>query len=133
MMFAELTWDPLMHETGIPLAIMGMAVVFMALSILVLVITALPLVIGWAESKGTGGDANAKPLPNPVPAAATPPTESIALSSSDTSGDVSGTDAGLPPELIAVITAAVEFELGPVHIVRMRPLTASELAWTLEG
>ncbi|WP_250929568.1 OadG family protein [Aporhodopirellula aestuarii] len=108
---------PLFLETGFPLAIMGMVVVFMALTVLILIISSFPfamrrLELVFPESNHHG----AKPKKQSQPAPAV----------SD--------DGTIPAHILAVIAAAVaETESGPVRIVRTRHLTTSELAWTLEG
>ncbi|KAA1262353.1 Oxaloacetate decarboxylase, gamma chain [Rubripirellula obstinata] len=151
MMFGEISLEPLFHESGIPLAIMGMLVVFVALTILVLVISALPRVIAFAERKhsqeettqssdaaSVSKEAGGEPVPSLLNHShtASPPVDFAAASSAAATSAAASSVAGdeLTPELIAVIAAAAaEYELGPVRVVRMRPLTPSELAWTLEG
>ncbi|WP_235951199.1 OadG family protein [Crateriforma spongiae] len=109
--------DTLFSDFGIPLAILGMVVVFMALIILMMVITAMPRLIALMEGKpgkSSATDAKTKSATSPVPDDAD--------------------DDELTPELVAVLTAAVAAtERRPVRIVRTRRLTPSELAWTLEG
>ncbi len=110
---------PLFEETGIPLAIMGMLVVFLALTVLILIISAFPFAMGLLDrwlpvSHHHAGKAKSKskPITN----------ETVAH------------DGEIPPHILAIIAAAVfEMEEGPVRIVRTRQLTTSELAWTLEG
>jgi Na+-transporting methylmalonyl-CoA/oxaloacetate decarboxylase gamma subunit len=156
MMLGEIKLDPLFDETGIPLAIMGMLVVFVALGILLGVVSALPRLIALFEPKpepksepskakesgdvadvsqgSENQDAEQSPTPVPIPPAMG--VAAAAVSDQDAAASNSAKDAdasGLTPELIAVLTAAAEYELGTVRIVRMRPLTPSELAWTLEG
>lgn len=125
--------EALFEETGLSLAILGMAVVFVALTILIMVINALPRIIGLMERRQRRGDIDDRKSASsgpPVPLAYAPsPTRAIR---SDAALDADADDV-LSPELIAVLTAAAEYELGPVRIVRTRPLTVSELAWTLEG
>ncbi|SMP67496.1 sodium pump decarboxylases, gamma subunit [Neorhodopirellula lusitana] len=125
-MLGELTFDPLFNETGIPLAVMGMLLVFVALSILVGVITAMPHIIALLEGNADA----AEPTPSHAKSSATksPTTAPSVGPNSDPNSDPE-----LSPELIAVIAAAAEAELGAVRVVRMRPLTPSEIAWTLEG
>lgn len=113
-------WDPLFLETGIPLAIMGMVVVFSALIVLITIISGFPwamnLLDQWLPASGHhGAHAAKKPKPAAVASAA-------------------AIDGAIPSHILAVIAAAVaESESGPVRIVRTRQLTTSELAWTLEG
>lgn len=108
---------PLFLETGIPLAVMGMIVVFLALIVLITIISAFPFAMGVLEKvfpESNHHAAKPKQAPKPTPAA---------------------TDDGtIPGHILAIIAAAVaEAEPGPVRIVRTRQLTTSELAWTLEG
>lgn len=147
MMLGEITLDPLFEETGIPLAILGMFVVFAALGILLGVVSALPRLIAIVE--GQSGQAKSKdsqdvaqvsqgaksPTPVPSPPAVGIASAAVSLQDGvDTAATRNDADeSSLTPELIAVLTAAAEFELGSVRVVRMRPLTPSELAWTLEG
>lgn len=112
---------PLMEETGLPLAIMGMFVVFLALIVLILIISSFPFVIGvldrWLPVSEHHAS-KAKPKAKSTPKL----TEPVPL------------DGAIPPHILAIIAAAVyEMEPGPVRIVRTRQLTTSELAWTLEG
>jgi sodium pump decarboxylase gamma subunit len=116
-MFSSLQFDPLFHETGIPLAVMGMTVVFLTLIILVVIISAMPKLMAVLDGISAEKTVSAK-------------SQNTAVKPTPASRD--GGD--LPPELIAVLAAAAsEMESGPVRIVRIRPLTPSELAWTLEG
>jgi Na+-transporting methylmalonyl-CoA/oxaloacetate decarboxylase gamma subunit len=101
----EFTSAPLFEEYGIPLAVMGILVVFLALVLVVVFITLLPRVLGGISA------------PQPGRAAASPLGE-----------------GELPEELVAVITAAVAESLGRPHrIVKIRGLTPADLGWSLEG
>ncbi|WP_442505272.1 OadG family protein [Novipirellula sp. SH528] len=124
-MLGKFSFEPLFHETGIPLAIMGMLVVFVALSILIAIISAMPRVIEILENKASKKKAKSQSSRNPASS-----EKALAIAPSPSEPEF---QSDLPLELIAVIAAAAEFELGPVRVVRMRPLTPSELAWTLEG
>ncbi len=104
---------------------MGMLVVFVALSVLIAIISAMPRVIEILENKALKKEAKTQ---GSRKSASSEKALAIAPSPSEPESQ-----PDLPHELIAVIAAAAEFELGPVRIVRMRPLTPSELAWTLEG
>ncbi len=138
----RLRFDMLFQDHGIPLAVMGMLVVFLALIVLIAVIVALPKFSRWLDgtpssrsapkpdvaglgsTKKKDKSAGTPPPPIPIPAPA-----GLAVA-----GMPPSTDGAIPPEILAVIAAAVyEMEDRPVRIVRTRPLTASELAWTLEG
>jgi sodium pump decarboxylase gamma subunit len=110
---------PLFEETGIPLAIMGMLVVFLALSVLIIIISVFPFVMGLLDrwlpvSHHHAGNTKSKSKPK--------------------ANETVDNDGVIPPHILAIIAAAVfEMEPGPVRIVRTRQLTTSELAWTLEG
>jgi Na+-transporting methylmalonyl-CoA/oxaloacetate decarboxylase gamma subunit len=138
IVLGEISFEPLFHETGIPLAVMGMLVVFVALGILMTIISAMPRVMAIIEGKPlktkSKSRGDGKKI-SPEAALALAPIASAPAGSS--SPDAPTLDEpspeGLSAELVAVIAAAAEFELGPVRVVRMRPLTPSELAWTLEG
>ena len=102
----DFTLAPLFQEHGIPLAVMGTLVVFIALVLIVMFITLLPRLVGRQP---------AKPLESPVAVRAT-------------------SDDELSPELVAVIAAAVAATLGEPHrIVKIRGLTPAELGWSMEG
>ena len=105
----QLQTKPLFEHTGIPLAVMGMLVVFAALVILSLFITALPrIMMAWAQY-------------HPEQARHEPPVGAVA---SD----------GLSDEMLAVIAAAVNETIDQPHrIVHTRQLTSADLAWALEG
>lgn len=98
--------EPLQGDFGIPLALMGILVVFMALSLVMLLITVLPKVLG-------------RVLVSPLPPAAE---------------TTSTSDGGLSEETVAVIAAAVAATMRQPHrIVKIRGLSPGEMGWSLEG
>jgi len=102
----EFTLAPLFEDHGIPLAVMGIMVVFLALVLVVVFITLLPRVL--APSLGKASEASA-----PVLAAS---------------------DDELPEEILVVIAAAVAHAIDRPHrVVQIRGLTPAELGWSLEG
>ncbi len=103
----EFTLAPLWEEHGIPLALMGIFVVFVALALVLLFIRLLPRLLAWVT-----GPTSAPSLPSP-PAPA---------------------NEALPEEILVVIAAAVAVTLGAPHrIVSIRGLTPGEFGWSLEG
>ena len=104
----EFTTKPLLEEHGIPLAVMGILVVFSALILVVTFITLLPRVLALFAADEQQESATAPLL------------------------DVG--DDELPEQILVVISAAVAhaFDL-PQRIVRIRGLTPSDLGWSLEG
>ncbi|QDV41455.1 Oxaloacetate decarboxylase, gamma chain [Stieleria neptunia] len=102
----EFSWAPLTEEHGIPMAIMGIVVVFSALVLIVVFITVLPrLVAPFIQ-------------PELAPQAASPVVH----------------DDELPEEILVVIAAAVAEALDRPHrIVKIRGLGTGEYAWSLEG
>ena len=100
--------EPLWHDKGVPLAIMGMTVVFIALLAISTFISQLPRVMSWIDGVA--------PQTKPAPVA------KLAAKKEE--------DA----ELIAVIAAAVEVALGPGHrVIHTQQLTPRELAWSQQG
>ena len=98
--------EPLQVDFGIPLAVMGILVVFMALSLVMLLITVLPKVL-------------ARVLVSPAPPAAEAK---------------SSPESGLSEETVAVIAAAVAATMRQPHrIVKIRGLSPGEMGWSLEG
>ena len=99
------TWEPLFHDYGLPLAVMGILVVFLALVLVVVFISVLPrLLVRFTN--------------NPIRTAV----------SSRPHDDL------LPEEVVAVIAAAASECLAEPHrIVHIRQLTAQEMGWSLEG
>ena len=107
--FAQLNWDPLFEDLGIPLAIMGFTVVFAALVLVRIFIGTLPRIIAFLDHLHPS-DAEAKHA-----APAVDPDE-------------------IPEEIIAVIAASVAATIREPHrIVRTRQLTSEDMNWTLEG
>lgn len=101
----EFTTTPLREDHGVPLAIMGVIVVFIALSLVASLIKVLPLVLGRPEPA-----AQRESLPH------------------DLQGDE------ISEETLAVIAAAVADTLQRPHrIVRIRGATPGEHDWSLEG
>ena len=104
----EFTTAPLLEEYGIPLAVMGILVVFSALILVVTFITLLPRVLAVFSAEEEEESAAAPVL------------------------DISGDE--LPEQILVVIAAAVAQALeGPHRIVRIRGLTPADLGWSLEG
>jgi Na+-transporting methylmalonyl-CoA/oxaloacetate decarboxylase gamma subunit len=102
----DFTLAPLREEIGIPLAVMGILVVFSALVLVVVFITLLPRVLGLFSS-------------NKLEAETTVP----AFDEDD-----------LPEETVVVIAAAVAATISRPHrIVQIRGLTPAERGWSLEG
>ena len=102
--------EPLFEDTGIPLAIMGMLVVFAALVLVAVYVTVLPRFAAYLERR--------------YPEKATP--QPVAKPS------ISGDD--LPEEVLVVITAAVAQVIDEPHrIIHTRQLTPLDLAWSFEG
>lgn len=102
-----LTMKPLLEDTGIPLAIMGMLVVFLALVLVASFISLLPRMLSVIN------------LSAAAPAAA----------------PVLNTDADeISDELLVVITAAVAAVMDTPHrIVRIRGVDSPVVGWSLEG
>lgn len=102
----EFSTAPLREDHGIPLAIMGVLVVFLALSLVAAFIKVLPLLISS--------------LGEVAPVATT-------------TAETPGVD-DLSEETLAVIAAAVaETIRRPQRIVRIRGITPGEHDWSLEG
>jgi Na+-transporting methylmalonyl-CoA/oxaloacetate decarboxylase gamma subunit len=102
----EFTLAPLSEEFGIPLAVMGILVVFMALVLVVAFISVLPRVLALVSSS--------------------PREEPIAVLATD--------EDELPEEMLVVIAAAVAATLDKPHrIVRIRGLTPADRGWSLKG
>jgi sodium pump decarboxylase gamma subunit len=102
----EFTLSPLFEDHGLPLAIMGVLVVFIALSLIVLFITLLPRMLGGAATK--------------------PSEPSVAQ-------EVAA-DQELTEEMLVVIAAAVAESISTPHrIIKIRGLTPADLGWSLEG
>ncbi|MCA9142580.1 MAG: OadG family protein [Planctomycetaceae bacterium] len=102
----EFTLSPLFEDHGLPLAIMGVLVVYTALSLIVLFITLLPRMLGGSVTKAS------------KPAIA---QQVVA-------------DQELSEEALVVIAAAVAESISTPHrIVKIRGLTPADLGWSLEG
>ncbi|WP_419194422.1 OadG family protein [Novipirellula herctigrandis] len=124
MPLIALNTDALFEETGLPLAVMGMFVVFSALLILIGCVSLLPrLMVVLDKIIPAHGHHGAQPKPKPKPKAKAKKKEA------------KGAEVGGVPEEIAVVIAAAVAQVmdQPHRIVRTRQLTASELAWTLQG
>lgn len=101
--------EPLMHDLGLPLALMGIFIVFMALILVVTFISSLPRIMAVLE----------RALPSAEHATSAAPT----TSPQDSDDDV-----------IAVIAAAVATVIDHPHrIIRTREITAREMAWAQQG
>jgi Na+-transporting methylmalonyl-CoA/oxaloacetate decarboxylase gamma subunit len=97
---------PLTEEHGIPLAVMGILVVFTVLVLVVIYISVLPHIL--APLSGRQQEE---------------PTREPELGSDE-----------LSPETLVVIAAAVSEAMGRPHrIVQIRGLTSADLGWSLEG
>ncbi|TWU37243.1 OadG family transporter subunit [Novipirellula artificiosorum] len=115
--------EALFEETGLPLAIMGMFVVFSALLILIFCVSMLPramvLLDKFMPATPHHGAAKPKPKPKKKEAKAAKAVADV---------------GGVSEEIAVVIAAAVAQVMDQPHrIVRTRQLTAAELAWTLQG
>jgi Na+-transporting methylmalonyl-CoA/oxaloacetate decarboxylase gamma subunit len=102
----EFTLAPLSQDIGIPLAVMGIFVVFMALILVVVFITILPRIV--AVSTATDDQPAVAP---------------------------SVGDDQLSEETVVVISAAVAQIMAgrPHRVVRIQGLTPADLGWSLEG
>lgn len=103
----EFSLDPIFHpDTGIPLAIMGILVVFSALALVVTFITVLPRALSLISP---GEDEQEVPV-------------------------LSVNEDELPQDIVVVIAAAVAAVIDrPQRIVHIRGLTSADLGWSLEG
>ena len=107
---AQLTFEPLGKDHGIPLAVMGILVVFAALVLVVVFITLLPRMMAVLDRWHP--EAREQPL-----RAAAPKKEH-----------------GLAEETIVVIAAAVAEAISePHHIVHTREVRPDQRGWSLEG
>ena len=112
MILAELNWDALKTDTGFPLAIMGLVVVFAALILVRVFIGTLPRLMAV--------------LHHLFPEERDATQEESADSQQDTDE--------IPEAVLAVISAVVADIVGARHrIVRTRQLTPKDMSWTLEG
>ncbi len=102
----EFSLEPLFQDSGIPLAIMGVLVVFSALVLMVAFITMLPRVLTLFSAEES----------------------EAAASFLDVSEDE------LPEQILVVIAAAVAQAFDRPHrIVRIPGLSPGDLGWSLEG
>ena len=102
----QFSLEPLTTDHGIPLAILGIVVVFFALCLVATMITLLPRVLRYLPDEHSD----------------------VAVSAPATTGDE------LPEETVAVIAAAVAAVITHPHrIVRVRGLTPGETGWMMEG
>lgn len=102
----EFTLDPLWKEHGIPLAVMGVFVVFSALVLIVVFITLLPRILARVSAEESKQPAT---LPTAF-------------------------EDEMSEEMVVVIAAAVAATIDKPHrIVKIRGLTPAELGWSLEG
>ena len=107
----RLQLQPLWEEHGIPLAIMGVMVVFAALVLVSSFIFLLPRLMSVLDKF--------LPLEMPVHQHTSPPAPVV---------------DELPEEILVVLAAAVSETLGRPHrIVFARELTAKDLAWSHQG
>ncbi len=98
--------SPLFEEHGLPLAVMGIVVVYLALALVVAFISLLPRLVGWI--------AVANPQQPVDPWAAT--------------------EDELPEEHLVLIAAAVAATTGQPHrIVRIGGVRPEDQGWSLEG
>lgn len=111
-LLAKLDWQPLFEDQGLPLAIMGLFVVFAALTLLRIFIGTLPRVIAVLDRWFPTTDGTA---PAPV-------------------SPVQNEAEGMPEEVAVVIATAVAVVLRVPHrIVHTRELSPEDLSWSLEG
>lgn len=109
-LFAQLTLAPLWHDSGLPLAFMGMLVVFVALCLVAGFIAALPRLMTLLEGQ-----------PRPVP-----PT-SASASAKQTAEEI-------PEEVLVVLAAAAAAALGDGHrIIHVSEAPVRDRAWTMQG
>jgi sodium pump decarboxylase gamma subunit len=109
----RVTLAPLLDDHGIPLAVMGMSVVFLALLLVGIFIGTLPRLIAILHHFHP--DKTAEPERKK--------TKKPAKDSDE-----------LPEETVVVIAAAVAAVVGEPHrVVRIRGLTPEDRGWSLEG
>ena len=102
----EFSLDPLWQDHGIPLAVMGMLVVFMALIFVVMFITFLPRILALVSLQESEDSA----------------TASIVA------------EEEISEEIQVVIAAAVaEMISHPHRVMTIRGVTPAEQGWSLEG
>jgi len=100
--------EPLWHDAGIPLAIMGMFIVFVALVLISTFISRLPHIMAMLDR-------------------ILPQVEQLSVAPKTREGEI-------PDEIVVVIAAAVSEALGRPHrIIHTRELTSSEMSWPQHG
>lgn len=110
-LLAQIDWQPLWEDHGIPLAVMGLIVVFVALTLLRIFIGWLPKIIAILDRFFPEADESAP---------------------SELAKDALWSE--LPDEILVVITAAVAaVVVEPHRIVHTRSLSPEDLSWSLEG
>jgi Na+-transporting methylmalonyl-CoA/oxaloacetate decarboxylase gamma subunit len=108
-LLAAFSWDELWKDTGLPLAIMGMFVVFVALILVRVFIGTLPRIMAFLE----------RFYPEKLEAA----QDAQQVESEE-----------IPEAIVAVIAAVVADTIGIRHrIVRTRRITPEGMGWSLEG
>jgi Na+-transporting methylmalonyl-CoA/oxaloacetate decarboxylase gamma subunit len=109
--FAQLDWKPLFEEQGIPLAAMGLVVVFSALFFVRVFIALLPRLMVVLDRYYPEHEEHPQDF-----------TQSAMV------------DNAIPGEILAVIAAAVAHTIRRPHrIVHTRDLMPADLSWTREG
>ncbi|MCG8451243.1 MAG: OadG family protein [Pirellulales bacterium] len=110
-LLALIDWQPLWEDKGLPLALMGLLVVFAALILVCVFIATLPKMMSFLD----------RFFPETREAA-------HAAEAQRTTTDE------IPEATLAVIAAVVADTVGVRHrIVRTRQLSSEDLSWTLEG
>ena len=111
---AQIDWSPLWEDHGIPLAIMGLVVVFAALTLLRVFIGSLPRIMAILDHYF--------------------PEEAEALPGVSQPPQAQSQTNGISDEIVVVIAAAVAATISEPHrIVRTRELSPEDLSWSLEG
>ena len=104
------TLEPLWHDKGLPLMMMGMLLVFLALILISTFISWLPNIMGAVHR-------------------ILPESEQLAAAKSAKKKDEEDSE-----EIVAVIAAAVSEALGRPHrVISTREITAREMAWPQQG
>lgn len=112
----QITFEPLTKDYGLPVAIMGMLVVFMALVLVSSFIVFLPHLMAVLDRLHPKSDLHTAKAPTKK------------------SKSASKRPDELSEELQVVIAAAVAEVIGAPHrIVHTRPLSPEEHSWSLEG
>lgn len=111
MLVAQLNWQPLWEDHGLPLALMGLFVVFVALIFVRIFIGTLPRMMALLD----------RLLPE------------SRESAHAAEGQMQAGDE-IPEAILAVIAAVVADTVGVRHrIVHTRQLSSEDMSWTLEG